>query len=198
MGLNFVMMFEMFSNITANLNFGEGNPPDPTIMFDHMKYLPLIILTTAIFQFGWQWSVGTSLHSKLPENTKMNIKVFKAFLIVPFIYTIVISVGMGFLFKNMSELMQMGAQMDGQSPPDELPKFLMFILIFILLHLFSMVCIFYNIYFIARSLKSVEIQETAKGDQYIGEFFLTWFLLIGIWFLQPRINTIFSETEIRE
>jgi hypothetical protein len=29
------------------------------------------------------------------------------------------------------------------------------------------------------------------GD-YAGEFFLTWFLFVGIWFIQPRINRLFD------
>jgi hypothetical protein len=51
---------------------------------------------------------------------------------------------------------------------------------------------FYILYFVAKTMKSVEMQKTVTFNDYAGEFFLIWFFPIGIWFLQPRINKIFG------
>jgi hypothetical protein len=61
------------------------------------------------------------------------------------------------------------------------------------LHLFSMFCIFYCLYFIAKSLKSVELQRPVTFNDYAGEFVLIWFFPIGVWVIQPRINNIFND-----
>jgi hypothetical protein len=74
------------------------------------------------------------------------------------------------------------------------PNIAIFMLIFPL-HLFSMFCIFYCLYFNAKSLKSVELQKPVTFNDFAGEFFLIWFFPVGIWFLQPRINKLFEETQ---
>jgi len=60
------------------------------------------------------------------------------------------------------------------------------------IHLFSMFCIFYCMYFIAKEFKSVEVQKPVTFSDFAGEFFLLWFFPVGIWILQPRINKIFQ------
>jgi hypothetical protein len=59
------------------------------------------------------------------------------------------------------------------------------------LHLFSMFCIFYCLYFNAKALKAVEWRRPVTFGDYAGEFFLLWFFPLGIWFIQPRINQLF-------
>jgi hypothetical protein len=36
--------------------------------------------------FGWFYAVGTNLHQKLPSSVKMNLRLFKTFLVFPVIY----------------------------------------------------------------------------------------------------------------
>jgi hypothetical protein len=38
----------------------------------------------------------------------------------------------------------------------------------------------------------VELQREALAGDYIVDFILFWFFIVGIWFLQPRINKIFA------
>lgn len=75
---------------------------------------------------------------------------------------------------------------------DATPNFALLFLI-IPLHLFSIFCMLFALYFIAKALKSVEIMKQARFNDFIGEFFLFWFFPIGIWFLQPRINKLFDD-----
>ena len=56
------------------------------------------------------------------------------------------------------------------------------------LHLFSMFCIFYCLYFVAKTFKTVELQREVSFSDFAGEFFMIWFFLIGIWIVQPKVN----------
>lgn len=58
------------------------------------------------------------------------------------------------------------------------------------LHLFSMFCIFYCLYFVAKTIKTAELQRETAFSDFVGEFFLIWFFPIGIWFIQPRVNQL--------
>jgi hypothetical protein len=60
------------------------------------------------------------------------------------------------------------------------------------LHLFSMFCIFYCLYFNAKALKTVEWQRPVTFSDFAGEFFLIWFFPIGVWIIQPRLNKLFD------
>jgi len=66
-----------------------------------------------------------------------------------------------------------------------------FVLITIIgLHPFAMLCIMYPWYFSAKTIKLAELQKTVNFVEFIGDFSLFWFLPIGIWVLQPRINEL--------
>jgi hypothetical protein len=130
--------------------------------------------------FAWQYTLGSNLHKKLPESVNMSLSRFRTFLIIPFVYIVLVGFFMADMFSDIQA--------------NEMPNFYWFALI-VPLHLFSIFCMFYSIYFNAKSLKAVELQRPVKGDEFIAEFFLLWFFLIGVWILQPRINSIFEGEE---
>jgi len=41
-----------------------------------------------------------------------------------------------------------------------------------------------------KTLNSAEMQKEAHFSDYIGDFFLLWVFPIGVWFIQPRINSL--------
>ena len=61
------------------------------------------------------------------------------------------------------------------------------------LHLFSIFCIFYSVYFVAKTFKTVELQREVTFSDFVGEFFMLWFYPIGIWIIQPKINKMIEE-----
>jgi hypothetical protein len=154
--------------------------PDPVIFLSYFKFLPILLIVIMAIYFGWFWSVGVKLQEKLPSNVNMKIKNFKIFVLIPFIYMILFSLVMVYAFSTIPD------QQDSRT------SFAMFryIAAIIPIHLFSMFCIFYCVYFTAKTIKSVELQREALFNDYIGEFFMIWFFPIGVWILQPRINTI--------
>ncbi|MEO8786026.1 MAG: hypothetical protein ABI378_03095 [Chitinophagaceae bacterium] len=147
---------------------------DPTTMF---YFFPIMMILFIGLFFGWFYALGTNLHKKLPSTVTMNLKRFKIFLLIPVVYMLLISVFMVGMFSNISS--------GGHTNPA------IFILI-VSLHLFSMFCIFYCLYFNAKALKTVEWQKPVTFSDFAGEFFLIWFFPIGIWIIQPRINKLFD------
>jgi hypothetical protein len=173
----FIMMGSMMSNI------GTGTNPDPTMMFSYMKLFPIMMIIFMGVFFGWFWSVAIGLQSKIPENVKMKVKKFKIFFFIPMAYMLLITVFMGITMNGFME--------NGSEPSGGLIGSL--VAVIVPLHLFSMFCIFYSLYFVAKTFKTVELQREVSFSDFAGEFFLIWFYPIGIWIVQPKINKMIEK-----
>ena len=173
----FIMMGSMFSN------FGAETPPDPTIMFNYMKFFPIMMIVFMGVFFGWFWSVAIGLQKKVPENVKMKVNKFKIFFFIPMAYMLLITAFMGI---TMGGLMESGSEPSGGLIGS-------MVAIIVPLHLFSMFCIFYSLYFVAKTFKTVELQREVKFSDFAGDFFMIWFYPIGIWIVQPKINKMIEE-----
>jgi hypothetical protein len=144
-------------------------------------YVPVLIVLMVVCMgslFMWYYTLGTNLYKLLPATARMNLTVFKIFLFTPVIYIVGLCLSIAGMFLS-------GAFAAGSGPHPAL-----FLLIFPL-HLFSMFCIFYCMWFIAKSLKAAELQKPVTAGDYIGDFLLLWFYFVGVWFIQPRINRLF-------
>jgi bacteriorhodopsin len=157
--------------VIVNTLSGERPGPPNTVIAS-----PLVLIPFTFLLFSWFYALGTRLHSKLPESVKMNLAKFKFFILIAVLYMLLI----GILFFKLPFQIQ-GAEI----------RFDNIFLYLIPVHLFAMFCIIYCFYFIAKTLKAVELQRPVKFDDFAGEFFLLWFYYIGIWIIQPRINRLF-------
>jgi hypothetical protein len=127
--------------------------------------------------FGWQWSVAMGLQKMIPAGIQMKVTQFKIFFFIPVVYMVLFSVLISSMFNPDI--------FHGGQP--NLQIFYLFPIIFPL-HLLSMFCIFYCVYFVAKTIKTVELQREVTFSDFVAEFFLVWFHFIGIWILQPKIN----------
>jgi len=148
-----------------------------------MKVFPIIMILFIGGFLGWLWSIGMGLQSKVPNDITMKVKKFKIFLIIPLIYMFLISLALGTMFS--------GALEGGQEPNGGLIGGLVGIIL--PLHLFSMFCIFYCLYFVAKTLKTAELQKEVSFSDFAGEFFMIWFFPIGIWIVQPKVNKMIED-----
>ncbi|MAN88231.1 MAG: hypothetical protein CL555_15875 [Algoriphagus sp.] len=177
MMLQFLMVGTIFTNV------GTGNNPDPTFIFNYMIFFPIMmIIFTGVF-FGWFWSVAVGLQIKVPEDVKMKVKKFKIFFFIPMVYLLFVTLFMGVQLN--------GLMTNGTEPSVGLIGVL--VAVIVPLHLFSMFCIFYSLYFVAKTFKTVELQREVNFSDFAGEFFLFWFYPIGIWIVQPKINKMIIE-----
>lgn len=126
-------------------------------------------ITGTLIYFIWPLLVGHELQNYLPRKVELNYTFFmiNGFLIILGIVGAAIITGGG------------AWHLEGLAA---LP---VFYLLFAWFYVFS---------FPGRTMRSIENRREAGLSESIGDFFLTFFLPVGIWFLQPRINKII-ETE---
>ncbi|MFZ4399070.1 MAG: hypothetical protein ACOYO1_03460 [Bacteroidales bacterium] len=163
------MIFQFVMMTLTISNFASETNSDPSMIFDYMKFFPIIMILFMGVLFGWIWSVAIGLQNRIPENIKMNVRKFKFFFFTPLIY---ISFFLGFFIVIFT--------MSSFNPA-------LFVII-IPLHLFSVFCMFYCLFFVSKTIKTVEFQREVTFSDFIGEFFMIWFYPIGIWIIQPKIN----------
>ena len=60
-------------------------------------------------------------------------------------------------------------------------------------HVYGTFCLFYFIWFMSKSLTSLEANKVTTGKEILNTFFLFGFLPIGIWWLQPRIREVLAK-----
>lgn len=166
-----IMMFLMISD------FNPGANSDPREMFGFMKFIPLIAIIFMIGYFGWLWSIAIGLQKQIPVHARMNPIKFKVLFILMFAYIISFIAGVTLIMNSFNNDTFQDIAMIGR-----------LFWIIIPLHLFSMFCILYSIYFVAKTFKTAELQRPVKFADFAGEFLMIWFYPIGIWIIQPKIN----------
>ncbi|WP_420572869.1 hypothetical protein [Kordia sp.] len=179
--IQMIFMMSMFTSMFANI---DNQDPEHIINTFQSVYsiFPVIMILNAVFLFGWLWSMGVGLQKYVPLDVKLNVSRFKWFLIIPLVYITLFSFLFGLLFSNAF------------NNPEAIASFALPSMAIILpLHLFSMFCMFYLLYFVSKTLKTIELQREAKFGDYVKEALLLWFYPIGIWILQPQINKIVAE-----
>lgn len=125
------------------------------------------MITGGVIYSMWNLLVGHSLYQLLPGKIKLN---YNLFLINSFVWFAV------FIFAELTP----GKTFKGV---EALPG------------LYILFAIFHFTMFPARTLKSIEKNKKVDIGECIGDFFLIVFLPIGIWFLQPRINKVATQSE---
>jgi len=177
------MIFQLVLMGSVISNFSTHTAPNPTMIFDYVKFFPLIMIIFMAVFFGWFWSVAIGLQKKVPENVTMKVKKFKILFFFPLAYILIF---MTWFLVVMSGLLSTNPE----------PNFGLiggFFAIILPLHFFSMFCIFYSLYFVAKTIKTVELQREVKFGDFVGEFFLIWLYPIGIWIIQPKINKMIED-----
>ncbi len=174
----------IFSILTAFVMVNNvPNRPEDVLWITYL--MPFIMLLSASVQFGWFWNVLTKLSKLIPNEVRMPIKRMKLFFFIPLVYFCILPLFIGFVIHNTTH--------DNLHPGTLINVVIAGIFIFFL-HLFSMFCIFHTIYFVAKTIRSAEIQRNATFSDFTGDFFLIWFFPIGVWFIQPRINKLIQES----
>ena len=182
----FQLIISFYMSGSMNESISRFRPPDFSGFFLfyslEMNFLFFII-------FGWQWSIGSGLKHLLPTGVRMNFKLFRAFTIVPILVFLLYILYFVMVFSKLQSMMV-------APNPAELISSMMAMmagfLVFFPLMIFAAFCMFYNFYFCAKTLKSIELGYEAELNDYIGYFFLFWFNFIGFWIIQPSVNHITS------
>jgi hypothetical protein len=116
----------------------------------------------------WLWSLGSFLNSIVPPPLRPAKKFF--------LFAIVYSVA--YLPVSMAIFQSISPKLFAATVP---------------LSLLAVYCAFYNLYFVAKNLVTAETGRSSSFSSYAGPFFLLWFFLIGLWFIQPRVNRLYAD-----
>ncbi|MDR3094756.1 MAG: hypothetical protein LBU62_08980, partial [Bacteroidales bacterium] len=123
------------------------------------RMLAVLPFLTAIFVgllIVWFYTMATSLHKKLPPTAKMSLAWFRLCLLFPAVFKVVTSIWLPTLIDEFWN----GA-----------PLHPLFSISFICLYLCAAFCVFYCFYFIAKALKTAELQQSVKFRDFAQEFF---------------------------
>jgi len=136
----------------------------------------ILLLLSLIVFMSWIWAIGTRIDKKIPEDLRMKPGLFKFCVIYSIIYMLIFS---AFALLLVAEIINPG---------------LNFIII-IPFHLLAMFSTLYCDYYIAKNIVMAEKKERVGISSYLPYFILMWFYPIGIWFIQPKVNRIFANTD---
>ncbi len=143
-----------------------------------LRVMPVTMAILVVGFFGWFWSVATGLQSKVPTGAEMKVNRFKLFFFIPLVYLVLFLLFIAFGTGGLME--------SGQEP--DTGTIALTIGIILPIHFFAVICMFYCLYFVSKTYKTVELQRKVTFPDFAGEFFLFWLYPIGVWILQPRIN----------
>jgi len=168
-----VMSATMFTSMTVD----DPNLDMSNIMMYGVFFGAISLLSFSVI-LGWIWSVALGLQPDLPADVQMKTTRFKLLFFFPLLYFMVLAILTLYFFRAGFEAFV-----------DFSPAFI----VILPLHLFAMFCMLYCMYFAAKTYKTVELQREVKFGDFVGEFFLVWFLFIGVWIMQPKINEMFGK-----
>ena len=133
-----------------------------------------------------------ALNNRMPTELKKNLVFPTISILFPMIYALVMC------FLNYYAIQKLSNNDTNiiKVIIEALPSYFLATTIIRPFHLFSIFSSFYSFYIEAKLLKTVEIQQKAKINNYIREFILFWIFIIGIWFIQPRINRILKQEDV--
>lgn len=132
--------------------------------------LPFVGLTLLfmVCTLGWFGAIGSFLSSIARPGVRPSLGRFCFALIYPLLYTFVFMI---FFPPSPTEFA-----------------------IILPLHLIAILCLFYLPNFVSKNLALIEMGRDVTFYDYARPFFLLWFLPIGVWIVQPKINRLYAES----
>ena len=175
------VMISWFASIISQI--ATQTEPDFNALFSFFRFFPVLMIVYTAPHFFWLWSLAIGLQPKVPVQVPMKTRKFKTFFLFQISYLILFSVGISVFISSMSTMIE----------STEVPNLSVIGVVFVIvfpLHLFMMFCTIYCMYFAAKTIKTAELQREVSFGEFIGEFILIWFYVIGVWFIQPQVNKL--------
>lgn len=155
-------------------------------------FLVLMILPMLV-QVGWYRAVGQDLKKYLPDHASFNDKTFKITLAVQVISVLAMVGTFWYGWNWLGDSIPGWIESDGVS--DERAKDLALSALKVaglvaIIGLIGFAAAIYNSYFVGKTLKTIEEGRPVKGGELVGYVILSYFLVIGIWIMQPKVNRL--------
>jgi hypothetical protein len=127
----------------------------------------LAVATEGVFLL-WLWSIGSFLRSVVPPDLRPTESFFRVAIICPIFFTFA---GLALIFSK-------------NSWP---------IAVTVTAGIFAFFCLLYDFSFVARTLYLAEKGEPPMMGEISGTVLQLWFFPVGAWFIQPRVNRLYTE-----
>ena len=126
----------------------------------------IVVLATTemILILGWLHVLGTTYFERSKELANVSLVFFRINSIIPIPVLSLLAL-----------------------PKELLQEFAWLLLIGLF---YSWFAIFYSLYFVSKVIATFEQHRRVHLADYIGYFFLLWFLPIGVWVIQPKVNKL--------
>lgn len=160
-------------------------------MIYQFSWLPVFMIFIMAIIYGWHWSIAVKLQSKLPNSLKINITLYKIVFVFYILFILIIP-----FFLIWLALLFLSGTLDIENFDLHIIK--SFFSMFQLLEIIIIASSIYLKYIEAKTLKTAELKREVIFGDFAVDIFLIWFSFIGIWFIQPRINNLLSEENMKE
>jgi len=150
-------------------------------IFSYMPWLIALGILISFVQFAWYISVCLGLRKYTPESVRLNKTPFSIALSLVVVYILCMFSGLAYVFQDLEN-------MERWMHPQ-------FILGFVGFSVFGGLAMLYLLYFTAKTYKTAIVKRKVAREEVIGEFFMSWFLFVGIWLMQPKINEMIEGEE---
>ncbi|MCX2452236.1 hypothetical protein OQX61_13260 [Pedobacter sp. PLR] len=158
--------------------FGSFRNPNQDYYWIELCYFTYLLVLLC----GWIYFTTINLYPLLPANLSMNLGKFKR--------------AMAFSFFPAFMLLALALYRETEGNGGS--GFFLLALLIGLILAFPVICLFYAMYFMIKTLKGVELQRPiTKGDLGFMDFTILY-PLIGVWLLQPRINHVYEMSNIMQ
>ena len=121
-------------------------------------------IISGVALIGWLYFLGMATNQFIPSH----MRVSNVFFIVRLSFSLVYIIIMAIYFTH------------------EVPNYA------IPLHIVATFLVFSCLWTCSKTIVVAETQKDHGYDRYIGTFLLLWFLPVGIWFVQPRLNRLMT------
>jgi len=141
------------------------------------KQLPsfAVMEAFAIAFAAWLLSIGEMLDSAVPSPLKIRIGLFRFAVTFPPLYLPVFAT----FFIGINARLSVGLIVASYA-------------VVFFLSVFAMFCQVYSWYFVSKCLALAERSRQVTFSEYQAYILGLWFFPVGIWFIQPRINRLYT------
>jgi hypothetical protein len=130
----------------------------------------LLALISEGVLLSWLWIIGSFLGSVVPPELRPRQSFYRVAIIFPLLFTFV---ALAVIVSNNSWPIALTLSAG----------------------IFAFSCLLYDFNFVARTLYLAETGEPPMMGDTSLTILQLWFFPVGAWFIQPRVNRLYSETE---
>lgn len=164
-----IILIEVFIGTGDNLSTG---------VIAHLLVMSVVIFASLATYLLWCWSVAMFFYAKAPLHMIKHVARFKLMFVLSLFYVLLFAMSIS------------GGNL--LSPIEHVERHT---LLLIGIHVMGSGALMYCLYFVARTVKTFELQRKLKFEDFSEEFFLLLFFPLGVWKIQPKINALASSAQ---